>query len=103
MNNLPDTLDDYFIGCPILARELVTTISMDVVVVYLFWQFPRITNAELSGYILDQFPVSTWTIDPLLRAERARRKYNAGDFRCMGGWAPNFSGGRWASGGGPLC
>jgi hypothetical protein len=103
MNDLPNTLDGYFLECPILARELIRTTSMDVLVVYLFWRFPYITNAELSGYVLDEYPMSTWAINPLLRAEQARRKYNAGDFRCMGGWAPDCNGPRWATGGGPSC
>lgn len=95
-DDLPATVEEFIRECPILASDLVKSISMDVVVVYLFWFFPTITDDELSNLIVRTFPVSTWSLDPSTRAQQSRRKYNAGDFRCMGGWAPDPNGNRWA-------
>lgn len=81
-------LEFYLTGCEILDRKTTKRVHMQVIIVWAFYNFPDITNEELSDLIFQRFPGSVWDANPTLRANTDRRKYNQGAFRCMGGWHP---------------
>lgn len=67
---------------------IATRVHMQVVIVHVFHNFPDVTNEELTAVITRRFPGSVWENNPKARANADRRKYNQGQFKCMGGWHP---------------
>ena len=80
--------DEYFESCPIFDKNNVTRVHMQVTIVYCFWNYPTISDDQLTAVVSTRWPDSTWGLDPNGRAKADRRKFNAGAFRCMGGWKP---------------
>ncbi|MEO5366705.1 MAG: hypothetical protein H7831_10190 [Magnetococcus sp. WYHC-3] len=86
---IPSSIEEYLQDCPVLDLATTKRVHMQVVIVWAFYNYPHITNQQLSDILMQVFPESSYRDDFNARAKADRAKFNAGVFRCTGGWKPS--------------